>query len=132
MRSTASSRPGRPVRGGVPCTAYIGENGGAMGRVEPAVTAFAGRKAPYSYHLLGGWEDPEDDEAVTAWIRSFHEAMEPFAHRTVYVNLLGTDEETRIPDAYGDNYERLVEIKRKWDPDNLFRSNHNIGPSSES
>lgn len=109
--------------------AYIGENGGAMGRVESTATAFAGRKAPYSYHLLGGWEDPEDDEAVTAWIRSFHQAMEPFAEPTVYVNLLGTDEETRVPDAYGENFERLVETKRKWDPHNLFRSNHNITPS---
>jgi len=109
--------------------AYIGENSGAMGRVEPTATAFAGRKAQYSYHLLGGWENPEDDDAVTAWIRSFHKAMEPFAQRTVYINLLGTDEETRVPDAYGENYARLVETKRKWDPDNLFRSNHNITPS---
>jgi hypothetical protein len=47
----------------------------------------------------------------------------------VYVNLLGPDEEDRIPAAYGVNYDRLVEVKRKWDPDNLFRSTYNIDPS---
>jgi FAD/FMN-containing dehydrogenase len=46
----------------------------------------------------------------------------------VYVNLLGTDEGDRVRSAYGDNYERLVEIKRRWDPDNVFRGNHNIEP----
>ena len=115
---------------GVYTMAYVSENGGAMARAESSATAFAGRKAPFSYHLLAGWTDPQEDESMTHWIRSFHEAMRPFAEQTVYVNLLGTDEQQRVRDAYGDNFGRLVESKRKWDPENLFRCNHNIDPSA--
>ena len=55
--------------------------------------------------------------------------MTPYATGGVYVNLLGTGEQQRVPAAYGTNYERLVEIKKKWDPDNVFRMNHNIQPN---
>jgi hypothetical protein len=65
---------------------------------------------------------------VTAWVRDFHESMTPFCTGGVYVNLLGTDESDRVRAAYGGNYDRLVEVKRKWDPKNLFRTNHNISP----
>ena len=109
--------------------AYLGAGGGAIGRIDPAATAFPHRDAPYGYHVLAGWMDPAQDAEVTEWVSQFQQAMTPFATGGVYVNLLGTEEQQRVPAAYGTNYERLVEIKKKWDPDNVFRMNHNIQPS---
>jgi FAD/FMN-containing dehydrogenase len=106
--------------------AYIGANGGAIGRVDARATAFAGRRAPFAYHVLSGWTDRSRDATIAGWTRDIHQAMAPWDAGTVYVNLLGTDEQARVPAAYGDNYQRLVELKRTWDPDNLFRTNHNI------
>lgn len=108
---------------------YFEPLGGAAGRVERSATAFAHREAAYSLHILAGWADPELDETAVAWADRFHGAMAPHATGGVYVNLLGADEEARVRAAYGDNYERLVELKGKWDPDNLFRMNHNIPPA---
>ncbi len=108
--------------------AYFGAGGGAIGRVDQAATAFAHRRAPYSLHVLAGWTDADQDEEVTEWARNLHEAMAPYATGGVYVNLLGTDEQDRVPTAYGGNYDRLVELKGRWDPENLFRMNHNIKP----
>ncbi|MDX1631471.1 MAG: BBE domain-containing protein, partial [Thermoanaerobaculia bacterium] len=62
------------------------------------------------------------------WVREVHRAMAPWSTGGVYVNLLGTDEPSRVPAAYGDNWERLAELKRTWDPENLFQSNHTIDP----
>ena len=107
---------------------YLGAGGGAIGRVDPAATAFAHRRAPYSLHILAGWADADQDDEVTEWARNFHGAMAPHATEGVYVNLLGTDEHHRVAAAYGGNYDRLVEVKGRWDPENLFRMNHNIKP----
>jgi FAD/FMN-containing dehydrogenase len=110
--------------------AYFEHLGGAVGRVDPTATAFPHRSAPYSVHIFPGWTDPADDEAHMAWAREFHEAMAPHATGGVYVNLLGRDEQERVPAAYASNYDRLREIKAAWDPDNVFRANHNIPPAS--
>jgi hypothetical protein len=69
----------------------------------------------------------EDGDAV-AWVERFHTAMTSHATGGVYVNLLGPGEENRIRAAYGPNYDRLLDLKRTWDPDNLFRRNPNIIP----
>ena len=110
--------------------AYLEPLGGAIGRVDPSATAFGERNAAYSFHILAGWMEAADDDAVMAWARGFHDAMVPHATGGVYVNLLGDDEDDRVPAAYGDNYQRLVELKARWDPGNLFRMNHNIEPSA--
>lgn len=110
--------------------AYFGAGGGAIGRVDPEAGAYAGRDAPYSFHILAGWTDPDRDDEVVAWVTEFHKSMAPYATDTVYVNLLGTDEQARVRAAYGDNYDRLVKLKTKWDPENLFRMNHNIEPTA--
>jgi FAD/FMN-containing dehydrogenase len=110
--------------------AYLEPLGGAIGRVDPSATAFGGRSAGYSFHILAGWVEAADDDAVMASARRFHDAMAPHATGGVYVNLLGDDEDERVPAAYGDNYQRLVELKTGWDPGNLFRMNHNIEPST--
>jgi FAD/FMN-containing dehydrogenase len=107
---------------------YIGAGGGAVARVAPDVTAFPHRKAPFAFHIMAGWLDPAQDEAVTSWARGFHERMAPFGTGGVYVNVLGTDESHRVKAAYGRNFDRLAEIKRRWDPENLFRLNHNVPP----
>ena len=110
--------------------AYLEPLGGAIGRVATSATAFGGRSAGYSFHILAGWMDPAQDNAVMAATRDFHDAMAPHATGGVYVNLLAEDEDHRVPAAYGDNYARLVELKTEWDPDNLFRMNYNIEPSA--
>lgn len=106
--------------------AYFEPLGGAIANVDPGATAFPHRDAQYSVHILPGWTDPADDAPVMRWAREFHEAMAPHATGGVYVNLLARDEAERVPAAYGANYERLTRLKAIWDPDNLFRSNHNI------
>ena len=107
---------------------YLEPMGGAIGCVDPTAMAFPHRDAAYNFHVLAGWQDPDDDERLTRWTRGFHQAMAPYSTGGVYVNLLGEDESDRIRAAYGGNYEQLVELKRVWDPQNFFRMNNNIPP----
>jgi FAD/FMN-containing dehydrogenase len=108
--------------------AYLEPLGGAIGRMEAASTAFPHRNAAYGLHIFPGWTDPAMDEAARQWARLFHDEMATHATGGVYVNLLGEDESDRIPAAYGGNYDRLVRIKKRYDPENIFRMNHNIPP----
>lgn len=101
--------------------------GGAFGRVPSDATAFPHRDVPYSFGVWTGWHRPTDDEANIAWTREFHDAMTPHG-AGAYVNYLGEDEGGRVEEAYGNNWARLQEVKRRWDPDNLFRMNQNITP----
>lgn len=110
--------------------AYLEPLGGAIAAVDASATCFGGRDADYSFHILAGWIDPADDEAVMTWARTFHDAMTPHATGGVYVNLLGDDESKRVPAAYGESYRRLVELKTEWDPHNLFHMNQNIRPTA--
>jgi FAD/FMN-containing dehydrogenase len=78
----------------------------------------------------GRWNDASDDERCIAWARAFFKAVEPFASGSVYVNFLTEDESERVGAAYGPNFARLVAVKARYDPHNLFRHNQNIKPSS--
>lgn len=118
-----------PEMAGAFTAAYFDPLGGAIGRVDAAETPFAGRSAEFGFHCLAGWIDAEEDDEVMGWASEFHEAMAPHATGGVYVNLIAEDEDERIPAAYGDNYSRLAELKRRWDPSNLFQGNYNIPPS---
>ena len=118
-----------PGMAGPLTVAYLDVLGGAPSRVDPSATAFPHRDARYAFHIMPGWTDHDDDEQVMAWANALHDAMGHHATGGVYVNLLGPDEEDRIRAAYGTNYDRLVEVKKKWDPENLFRGNYNINPS---
>ena len=107
--------------------------GGAVARVSPGATAYPGRDVDHNIIIDAAWL-PEQDDAVlvaeTTWAREFLDALEP--HRAgVYVNFLDSDDDTnRIHEAYGDaNYMRLVEVKTKYDPENVFRNNTNIQPA---
>jgi len=108
--------------------AYFEPLGGAIGRVAPSASPYGGREAAYGFHCLAGWVAPTEDEAVMTWASAFHEAMAAHATGGVYVNLIAEDEDDRVPAAYGENYSRLLQLKRQWDPDNLFRTNYNIPP----
>ena len=108
--------------------AYLEREGGAIGRVDPAATAFPHRGARYGLYIFPGWSDPADDAALVQWAREFHAAMTPYASGGVYVNMMDRDETERLPRAYGSNLTRLAELKRVWDPENVFRMNHNIAP----
>jgi FAD/FMN-containing dehydrogenase len=91
-------------------------------------TAFSHRDADYLFHPISVWENPADDGRVIAANRAFADAKRPFGTGAAYLNF--TPETDRIRDAYGDaKYERLVALKDKYDPDNLFRGNQNIKPS---
>jgi FAD/FMN-containing dehydrogenase len=79
-------------------------------------------------NVHGRWEDPADDAKGIRWTRDVFDATAPFANGGVYVNFLTADEGERVKNAYGPNYDRLVRVKRQYDPENLFRLNQNISP----
>jgi FAD/FMN-containing dehydrogenase len=105
---------------------------GAVSRVGDDNTAFNHRKSPYNFLIVGIWPNPVDNDAHIRWVRDTWDAMQPFAASAVYVNYLGqtADEGAeRIKEAYGvAKYERLLELKKRYDPTNLFRLNQNINP----
>lgn len=109
--------------------AYLEPKGGAAGRVDEPTTAMGGRGAAYGFHVLAGWADPADDQAVLQWARSFGAAMATHATGGVYLNLVAEDESDRIPRAISD-YARLQQLKRTWDGGNVLRGNHNVPPVS--
>ncbi len=115
--------------------ADIHHMGGAVSRVPEDGTAFPDRSARYWLNVYGYWSDPAQDAERIAWTRSFHAALQPSARKGEYVNFLGTDASPTDPrqlglTAYGpQKFERLVELKRRYDPANLLRLNHNIPPN---
>ena len=111
------------------CEIFFGAIGGATTRRAPDATAYAHRDAQYVMNVHGRWEDPADDEPCIRWARDFFKASASFASGGVYVNFLTADEGDRVRSAYGPNYDRLAQVKRKYDPDNLFRMNQNIEPA---
>jgi hypothetical protein len=109
----------------------IADTHGAYSRVASDATAYAHRDRPFDLVILSSWTDPAETEPNITWTRALYEAVRPHAGSGVYVNDLDRDEgQERVREAYGDNYARLVELKRRWDPDNVFRTNHNIVPMS--
>ncbi len=102
---------------------------GAASRVGPTETAFPHRYEQYDMVILSVWANSADTERNVNWTRGLWQAMQPFVERGVYVNNLGEEGEDRVRDAYGPNYERLVGLKNKFDPTNLFRLNQNIRPA---
>ena len=108
---------------------YLGPLGGAATRPAPGDAAYPHRSPGHELHVFPGWTDPGEDAEAMAWADRLHEAMGSHATRGVYVNLLGDGETDRVEEAYGPNHGRLRELKRVWDPGNLFRGNHNIPPA---
>jgi FAD/FMN-containing dehydrogenase len=106
--------------------------GGAISRVGDAETAFGRRSAPYLFTAEATWDDPARNEQNISWSRESLARMKPFSKGGLYLNFPGFSEEkeAQLRDAYGANYDRLVEIKTRYDPGNLFRMNLNIAPST--
>ncbi|HRO31445.1 FAD-binding oxidoreductase [Citricoccus sp.] len=109
--------------------------GGAFGRIPDDATAFPDRSAKYWVEITGFWTDPAEDQRLSAFARTAHARLQPFAAAGQYVNFIGEPlagaEETAetARRAYGlVKYERLVALKNRYDPENLFRLNHNVIP----
>jgi FAD/FMN-containing dehydrogenase len=102
--------------------------GGAMNEKPVDATAYPHRNFEFTMVLHTQWTDPEQDEECIAWTREMHEAMAPHATGGVYANFV-PEEDGDQQAAYGENYDRLVKVKNKWDPENLFQLNHNVEPT---
>lgn len=113
---------------GPECEIFIGYVGGAASRVPAGATAFPQRLPHFVINVHARWRDPAMDKACIAWARSLYEAARPLAIGTAYVNFMPGDEANRVEAAYGANYHRLAEVKRRYDPQNLFRVNQNVRP----
>jgi FAD/FMN-containing dehydrogenase len=112
------------------CEIFLGLIGGKANALPPGATAYPHRNVQFAMNVHGRWTDAADDDKVVGWAREFFAAAAPYAAGSVYINFLTQDEGARIREAYGANYDRLVEIKRRYDPDNLFHFNHNIRPDA--
>jgi FAD/FMN-containing dehydrogenase len=102
--------------------------GGAVSRVPNDATAYGHRDGEFVLNVHGRWESRAKDAACIGWARDLFQATGPFATGNVYVNFLTQDEGDRVRAAYGRNYDRLSNLKNKYDPSNLFRLNQNIRP----
>jgi FAD/FMN-containing dehydrogenase len=109
---------------------FLAMLGGQANVPAPGDTAYPHRSAQFIMNVHTRWDSPADDGTCIAWAREFFKAAAPYATGGVYINFMPQDEVDRIPDAYGENYVRLAQVKAKYDPHNLFRSNQNIRPAA--
>lgn len=103
--------------------------GGAVSRVPADATAYPHRDSEFLTNVHSRWKDPSLDEAGIDWAREYSEAMSPYATGGTYVNFI-SEREGEEAMAYRENYDRLVQLKNKWDPRNLFRMNQNVRPTA--
>jgi hypothetical protein len=111
------------------CEIFLGLIGGKANVPAPDATAYPHRDVLYAMNVHARWDDAADDEKCIGWSREFFTAAAPHAAGSVYINFMTQEEGARIREAYGPNYDRLVEIKKRYDPQNLFRHNFNIAPN---
>jgi FAD/FMN-containing dehydrogenase len=105
--------------------------GGAYARVPEDATALPHRDAGWMFHCLSQWPDPADSPVNVAWTDEFVAALTPFSRRSSHPNHVSSDRQDRVRSFYGDaTYERLVAVKDRWDPGNVFCHNQNIQPSA--
>ena len=109
-------------------TVHIYPVNGACNRVASDATAFAYRDATFATVIAGMWPDPAENDANIAWVRDYYDATAPLSEEGGYINFMSGDDQDRIRSNYRGNYDRLVEVKRTYDPDNLFHLNQNIRP----
>jgi FAD/FMN-containing dehydrogenase len=111
------------------CEVFFAQVGGAQGRVADDATAYQGRSAAYVMNVHGRWADAANDETCIEWCRQLYDGLAPFSTGEAYVNFMTEEEADRVESAYGASYTRLVELKNRYDPTNLFRMNQNIAPT---
>lgn len=114
------------------CQIELAYLGGAAARVGATETAFGDRTAPYIMNLIAHWTHPQADSANVGWVRSLFESLRPWLKPGVYVNFMSGDEGDRVQEAYNTRWERLLAIKKHYDPENFFRLNHNITERGET
>jgi len=110
------------------CEVFLGMLGGQASLPAPDATAYSHRDANFVMNVHGRWQKASDDDKCIGWARQLYNDTTPYATGGVYLNFLTEDETERVPDAYGVNYERLLQTKRTYDPENFFRLNQNISP----
>jgi FAD/FMN-containing dehydrogenase len=108
------------------CEIFVGLIEGAANRVPSNAMAYGHRDAKFVLNVHGRWDEAVQDETCIAWARAFFEASKPYASAGAYVNFMTGDEGDRVAAAYGVNYARLKQIKKKYDPENIFHNNQNI------
>jgi FAD/FMN-containing dehydrogenase len=113
------------------CALVLEDFHGAVTRVDPTSTAYPHREPGFNLLVISSWRDPSDTDAGITWARDTFAALAPYTAKRAYTNYLAADDhEARVRQAYGPNYERLVALKRRYDPLNLFHLNQNI-PAAE-
>ena len=112
-------------------TTDIWHIGGAVRRTSEEGSAFVGRHTPFLFNVEANWEDPQEDQANTSWARGFVTALRGFSDGTRYFNFPGLHEEGEeiMRATFSEKYERLVALKNKCDPTNLFSLNQNVKPT---
>ena len=113
------------------CKVIIVPLRGAVSRVAMTDTAFDLREPDYEIDMAGVWNTPAVKAEVVRWVQATRDSLQPLAHG-VYVNQLGDTSDQLVRSGYGPNYARLMEIKKKFDPNNVLRLNQNIEPDSAS
>jgi FAD/FMN-containing dehydrogenase len=109
----------------------VPHGGGAIARVKPDATAFAQRAADHNAMLVTIWDDPAMNEPVAAWIKDAWGKLEPHTHG-FYVNEFNAEDAARLRTTYGNNFGRMVDLKTKYDPGNLFKLNANVAPKARN
>jgi len=111
------------------CEVFFGYIEGFCNAIDPTATAYSHRHTKWVVNMHGRWQEASDDEFCIQWARDLFAATQQFAAPGVYINFLTGDETDRVKDGFGVNYDRLVEVKSKYDPDNIFNLNQNIKPA---
>ena len=114
------------------CEIFVGLLAGAANEVPPEATAYSARDARFVINVHGRWENAKQDHDGIAWSRAFFQAAAPYASSGAYINFMTADEGERVTAAYGPNYARLLEIKQRYDPENIFHLNQNISASQQA
>jgi FAD/FMN-containing dehydrogenase len=109
-------------------TVHIYPINGACHRVAGDATAFGHREANFATVIAGMWPDPAQNEANIRWVKDYYAATAPHSEEGGYINFAAGDDQDRVMANYGANYARLVDVKRTYDPGNLFHLNQNIAP----
>lgn len=108
------------------CEIFVAHIAGAPNGVPADATAYGARDARFVMNVHGRWDSADDDERGISWARQFFKAAQPYASGGAYVNFMTQDETERVSAAYGLNYSRLVALKKRYDPENIFHLNQNI------
>jgi hypothetical protein len=113
----------------VTCAVHLYPVNGAAHDVAPGTTAWGHRDAKYATVIAGAWPDPADNDKGIRWVKDYYAALAPHSQPGGYVNFASADDQAKVRDNFGVGYDRLAQLKRLYDPTNLFHINQNITPA---